>query len=279
MMPEEVTVEAALKRGVRLLKVAPVTVIFTGMGLSVFVLPFVGIPGWLVAACLIGSFVAGWLTWSILATHWRIWSLTHVRNAHALFDAAVNEKLIWPAGSWLERTEIRTAEQRAMLEALGVRLHTPDVWKDDPDVPDFTEIRWSRKERVVTSVIVLLVAGLGGYMILQNVRDIWGWGLLITVAVFGIIDIRKLSDSSVQLRLDDQGITMLNKSCITWHEITSEGVVMKGSGDSTYTALEFWHPDGRVEVKIDQMDLPKKELRHRLRVYRFRSGAHSGAMS
>jgi hypothetical protein len=272
MQPTEVTVEAALKRGGRLLKWTPLVVIFTGMGLSGFVLPNTGLPGWIIGICFVGSFMAGWLAWSVLVTRWRIWALTHVRNVHELFDIAAAEKLIWPAGSWLERTEIRTAEQRAILEALAVRATIPDVWNDDLDVPTMTELRWSRTEHMVTMIVGLVVVGIGLYMVVNQIAKLWGLAMVAITIVVGGKDVIKLRDRRAQITIDEQGISLVDKARFQWANIVRERVVTKGSGRSSYTALEFQHPEGSVEVKVDQMDLPKKELRHRLRVYRFRSG-------
>jgi hypothetical protein len=271
-MPQEVSVEAALKRGNLLLKVAPLAVIFMGMGLSGFILPGTGMPGWLIAVCFVGSFAAGWLVWSILVTHWRIWALTHVRNVHSLFDIAVSEKLIWPTGSWFERTEIRTAEQRAMIEALAVRASVPDVWNDDPLVPTMTELRWSRTEHAVTLVVGIVVVGIGVYMVVNEISKLWGLAMVAITIIVGGKDVPRLRDRPAQITIDEHGITLVDKAHFTWANITRERVVTKGSGRSSYTALEFQHPVGSVEVKIDQMDMSKEELRHRLRVYRARSG-------
>jgi len=190
-------------------------------------------------------------------------------------ETAVAEMLVWPQGSWLERTEIRSAEQRRTLKALSVQLK-PDVWQDDPDVPPATDIFWSRAERIGTVIIGLIIITLGTKLIFENVFDLWFLALLGIVVIAIGLDIRKLSDKRVQIRLDEHGITLADRACVPWSVITKDSVVVKGSGKRSYSALEFHHPDGREEVEIDQMDLPKKELRHRLRVYRFRSGHLQG---
>jgi hypothetical protein len=270
---DKFSVDAALRRANLQLKVTPVAIMLLFMVAPFVVSEVVDVPiGWLFATGFIGGFVVGWMWWSIAVTRWRIWALQHVRNIHELMEVAVAEKFIWPKGHFFERTEIRTAGQRAMLEALGVRLRKPDVWKDDPQVPEFTEIRWSRKARVVPSVMLLCVAGLGGYMFLQNIGDIWGWGLLITVSVFSILDIRKLGDSRVQVQLDRRGVTWQGRHFFPWPSIKRDRVVLKVSGRSAITVLEFEHQGVRIEIPINQLDLPKEELRHRMRVYRFRSG-------
>ncbi len=272
MQAAEVTVEAALKRGRLMLKTAPLSVFILLILAAVFLGPKVGLPTWTTGIALALAFPLAWLTWSVLVTRWRIWALLNVRNTHELFDTAVAEKLIWPEGSWFQRTEIRTAGQRATLVALGVRLGTPDVWNDDTEVPDVTEIRWSRNELIVISVTMIVIALVGVYLIIKNPSNITGWGM-IGIAVFvGGMDVRKLSDRRTRIRLDDQGITPLDQPCIPWETITEDRVTVKGSGRSSQTALEFRHPNGAEEIRIDQMDLSKEELRHRLRVYRFRSG-------
>ena len=272
MQAAEVTVEAALKRGRLMLKAAPPAVIVVVLVASVFGGSYIGLPSWTIAIALPLAFVLAWLTWSVLVTRWRIWALLNVRNTQQLFETAVAEKLIWPEGSWFQRTEIRTAGQRATLEALGVRSNTPDVWNDDPEVHDVTEIHWSRTEFIVTSVTAIAVILVGVYMIFKDYSDILGWALVGIVVILGAKDIRKLSDRRTRIRLDLHGITLLDRPCIPWETITEDRVALKGSGRSSYTALEFRHPNGAEEIRIDQMDLSKDELRHRLRVYRFRSG-------
>ena len=272
MQAAEVTVEAALKRGRLMLSTAPVAVLILLLVAAVVVGPRFGLPAWTIVIALPLSILLAWLTWSVLVTRWRILALLNVRNTQELFETAVAEKLIWPEGSWFQRTEIRTAGQRATLEALGVRLGTPDVWNDYTEVPDVTEIRWSRNELIVISVTMIVIALVGVYLIIKDPSNITGWGM-IGIAVFvGGMDVRKLSDRRTRIRLDDQGITLLDQPCIPWETITEDRVTVKGSGRSSHTALEFRHPNGAEEIRIDQMDLSKDELRHRLRVYRFRSG-------
>lgn len=272
MQAAEVTVETALERGRSMLKTAPLAVLILLIVTAVFVGPKIGLPTWAIGVVFALAFPLAWLTWSILVTHWRIWALLHVRNTQELFGNAVDEKLIWPEGSWFQRTEIRTAGQRAMFEALSVRSSTSDVWNDDPGISDVTEIRWSLKELIVTGVIAIAIILVGVYMIFKDPSDILGWALLVLVVIIGGMDMRKLIDRRTPIRLDDQGITLLDQPCIPWETITGDRVALNGSGRSSYTALEFRHPNGAEEIRIDQMDVSKDELRHRLRVYRFRSG-------
>lgn len=55
------------------------------------------------------AFLVAWLIWSYLAPRWRLWALQHVNDATGpmVQHAAAEWRLLWPTGSFLERTELR----------------------------------------------------------------------------------------------------------------------------------------------------------------------------
>lgn len=152
------------------------------------------------------------------------------------------------------------------------RLMLPDVWNDDPEVPTLTGIHWSRSALIVTGVIMAAIALIGSNTIISEPSDIGGWCMVVISVPIGGADIRKRSDRLSPVRLDELGITPLEPPCIAWDRILEERVTVESSGRSSHTALEFLHTRGAAEIRIDQMDNSKKELRHRMQVYRLRSG-------
>ena len=64
------------------------------------------------------SFAAAWGWWSVLVPRWRLWAYERVPSTGALHDRAVAAGLLWPRGSFFERTEMKTLAQRERQEEL-----------------------------------------------------------------------------------------------------------------------------------------------------------------
>jgi len=87
------------------------------------------------------AFVAAWLWWSLATPRWRLWALANLDDASGddFRREAVRQRLLWPAGHWFERSEIRprnyslreqAAETAGQLRQLLHRLrgvHEPDL--------------------------------------------------------------------------------------------------------------------------------------------------------
>ena len=74
---------------------------------------------------LLGLFILGfglsWTWWSVMVPRWRLWAWARVEDGEELRRRAVRSGLIWPAGHFLERTEIRTGAVSRRLQELESR--------------------------------------------------------------------------------------------------------------------------------------------------------------
>lgn len=66
----------------------------------------------LVLLVMLASFVAAWAWWSFSVPRWRLWAYERVPSTGALHNQAVAAGLLWPRGSFLEKTEIKSAAHR-----------------------------------------------------------------------------------------------------------------------------------------------------------------------
>lgn len=64
------------------------------------------------------SWPLAWLAWSLLVPRWRVWAYERVENLDELKMQGIAAGLIWREGHLLERTEIRTRDQRRRLREL-----------------------------------------------------------------------------------------------------------------------------------------------------------------
>lgn len=64
------------------------------------------------------SFVAAWGWWSFSVPRWRLWAYERVESTSEVDQKALTAGLVWPRGSFLERTEIKSPAQRQRQEQL-----------------------------------------------------------------------------------------------------------------------------------------------------------------
>ena len=60
----------------------------------------------------LGGFAVGWLTWSFLVPRWRDWVEDQGIAPEDVESRAVRSGLLWPRGSFVERTEFRRRDGR-----------------------------------------------------------------------------------------------------------------------------------------------------------------------
>ena len=72
---------------------------------------------WAVGIASLLGIIAGWAWWSVAAPRWRLWAYQRVTDLELLEELAVADKLVWPVGHLLTRTELRTG-------LLGEQLRT-----------------------------------------------------------------------------------------------------------------------------------------------------------
>ena len=71
---------------------------------------------------LLLSFVAAWGWWSLSVPRWRLWAYERVESTSEVHRKALAAGLLWPRGSFLERTEFKSLAQRKRQEQLERRF-------------------------------------------------------------------------------------------------------------------------------------------------------------
>src|SRR6185312_13285268 len=99
------SVAQAIQRGQQLVNLPVLAAIVFSFSLAAFVALF---SVWLAALLAAAGFSAGWLWWSYSVPRWRSWAHLRGVNADELQRHAVAAKLVWPKGSFFEKTEFRS---------------------------------------------------------------------------------------------------------------------------------------------------------------------------
>jgi hypothetical protein len=67
---------------------------------------------------LVLALVLGWSWWSLAVPRWRLWAYQRVASTGVLQKWALSTGLVWPRGSFLERTEFKSSAHRQLEKEL-----------------------------------------------------------------------------------------------------------------------------------------------------------------
>jgi hypothetical protein len=94
------TPQQAVLRGHLMVNLPVCSIIFGGSALSLRIHSYLGVLGALL------SIATAWLWWSLFVPLWRTWLQTSGAPIEETLSLAVKQGLIWPKGSFFERTEL-----------------------------------------------------------------------------------------------------------------------------------------------------------------------------
>lgn len=270
LMFETVTVDQAIAKGQRMANY-PIFGIVGGMlVLTSYLLAQKFIPVWGFLMGFVIAFGLSWLWWSFMITKWRLWAFENVRNVHELRRRAIREKLIWKDGHFFEKTEIRSASDRAKWDSLQEKFKREDLFQDDLTIASETIIYYSRSRSLFAMAISLLPLGVGIYMGVGTDKFVLGAIVAIIGAYSGFKSYKMASNTKAQIIISNKGIETVSTQFFPWDEVENEEVSSEGSGSDARFYLKYDHPYGSERLLIDEYDTDQRKLTSLLILYRGR---------
>ncbi|MDJ1498417.1 hypothetical protein QNI19_36115 [Cytophagaceae bacterium DM2B3-1] len=270
-MYETITVDEAIAKGHRMVNYPVVGIIVGTIGITCYLGIQAMLPWWVFPLGFILAFVLGWLYWSIMITKWRLWAFENVRNVHELKKRAIREKLIWPDGSFYEKTEIRGAQDKERWTGLQYKFAQDDVFHDDPSVPHETIIYYAKGKNFIEMAFMLLLMVGGIFLEVRTDTYIIGSLMAVVGAFLSYRKFREATNTTPQIILNEQGIQTIDTPFYKWSEITDEEAISEGTGNNIRYYLIYQYSGGHEKLSIDDYDINPKSLNKLLILYRGRS--------
>ncbi|QXV63702.1 hypothetical protein INP83_11330 [Mucilaginibacter sp. 21P] len=249
--------------------------------------PTFTINEWLIAAGIIFmGFVIGFYLpfrlWSKRTTRWKLWAFDNVDNVHELKIAAIQANLCPAYGTFMDKIQIHSFEEREQWHKLQDRFDFPDTFKDDPAIPSVTVIFYSeaRLSLYILFSLLFMVMGCGlEYLAIKNNGNISLTLIAPVIAIVAlyamVIHIKRMLKKQPELVLEDQGITTQETGFLNWDLIYNDKITKVDRGKrGVLFIFSFQHPGGLVNIDISDFNISKIRLERLIRVYkgRFESG-------
>lgn len=270
-MRGNVTVSEALSKGRKTLVYFPMVLIFGFIGIAFYVGSLDLVEGYVIALIVLLGIILACLSWSINVNKWKIWAYENVRNVHELKRKAIEEKLIWNDGSWFEKTEFKSYEQKQKLNHLEKKFLEKDVYVDDITIPKETQIFYSKGMILFGLVFGLFFIGVTVYFYFRNDNKDLFFLLPGGLGIYFIYtSIVKIIKKEPQISINSEGIKLYKKDLMSWDNITNDFVIKRKSGKQIKCYLAFDFKIDRLEVELNELGIDNDKLENLLRVYRVR---------
>ncbi|MBD1387323.1 hypothetical protein IDJ75_18685 [Mucilaginibacter rigui] len=276
-MFETVTVKQAIQHG-RKMVLLPMLIIFGGiLGGSIY-LAFVQHIFFALPIGIWVGIIAAFVYRSIMITKWRLWAFENVRKVHELKTEASKALLLPVKDNFFEKTEIRTAAEKAKWLTLQQRFDKPDplFFEEDPEVPAETIVRYSVMKKILWSLVfsVSFFAGLGLlYLGKETSNYVFGGVMTMFGGVFMCVCFKDALNRTPQIILNSEGMATVKTPFYPWRSISDEKVIVRGSGKGQTTYLTYTCPTGYTELVLDDFTVSPRQLGHLIQVYRGRSNS------
>lgn len=269
---DKVSVNKALLIGKLFLIIFPLIGIISPILSAIFLADNELIPDWGIGLGIITGFIFSWFIWAVLITKWKIWAYSRVANINELKRKAIEEKLIWPDGSWFNKTEISTANQKRKLQKLKLRFFEQDVWEEDPSIPEEMIVNYG-KDRIV-ELSVFTVSAVCGIVLLFSTTEYLLAFFSFLISIITLFGFNKKANVK-SFKLNKEGITLDSQYFSPWSEIEGELVYKTGSGSSTEHFFVFFSKHGETNIPLNKYKVKPKKLEAALKTYRIRFNNNS----
>lgn len=194
---------------------------------------------------IIGAFILPWVWWSYKVVKWKIWAFANVSDIRTLEKRAIAMQLIWPHGSWFEKTEFKTKQEKEVIEYLYNKLQVTSSKKEpviDPSLPAEMIIRFSNFSYYGSGFTFLL----GIYLIYAGNTIMGGIGIVMGVYL-AYEHYRKTYHKKFLLKVDATGIT-LPTAQLPWTIVQHYYIKREGVGDTAQYFLVIETSSGLEEI-------------------------------
>lgn len=234
------------------------------------------------AVWIVAFFPMIWLPfwfWSKRTTKWKLWAFDQVADVHELKRQAMRAALYADDGTFLNRLQIRSADEDERWAALQYKLRQKPLFTDDDRIPVETVIRISPYKTAFSVIACLIPCVLGAgaiYLSFHVQKSPWisfviGIALTVYGSVFIYQLIRDLIANKPQIIINNKGITTLTSGFHSWDTIRNESIrygnSVKGNR-RTFLHYDYW--GGTTDFEIASLAISNRQLENLLVIYRGR---------
>lgn len=272
-MLENVSVEEAINKGKRMIRLPMYGILFAGALVCTLAPVYFSRPSFIPFGIL-ASVIAAFIHRSIAVAKWRLWAFENVRNIHELKHQAILLKFMVDDNSILKTFEINSGHDQEKWERIQEKFKLPDIFTDDLSIPSETNIYNSKFGNLFMLPFFVILMGLSICLVfIQPTLPFMLFSILLLL-LFGWLSrmlIKRAFDKTPKLILSNEGISTAKTPFYKWAEITDEKTISKDGIKTTIDYLIYNCPDGIIQTELTPLATSSSKIDKLIRIYRGRN--------
>ena len=227
---------------------------------------------------LIGFFLP-FLFLSKRTTRWKLWAFAHVNDVQELKKAAQRAALCAGYGTFMDRLQIQSAEEREEWRMLQERKDAPNIFIDDPEIPDETTIFYNKTLLVIHILLGLMLIAVGIFVECNAFRpgtakfvSIFGALLILAPLYLVVRTLQNLIKHEPRIIFSSKGIYTIETGFQSWDHIIdiSVEIINQGSRRGVKHVFNLRYTDGLAHIDVTAYN-KRNQLESLVRIYRGRN--------
>ena len=160
-----------------------------------------------------------------LISKWKIWAFKNVRNVHELKNRAIQENLLYPDSSFMEKMEFKSSNEEKKWNEIQLKFKQEDVITENKRLQKEIKIYYSIKKTLYKSIGYLIMTCFLFFLAIEDEFSFFTIVFTLGGFILFISKVRKLVNRKPQLIINEKGIKERTNEIMKWIDIKNEQII------------------------------------------------------
>jgi hypothetical protein len=270
-MKETLSVEEAIKIGKKKVHIPTYMFLFSGFISTFFISTLFSEKSNLSIKILIfGIFTVIILTIFLgnkLISKWKLFAFKNVRNVHELKSRAIQESLLYPNSSFMERMEFKSSSERKKWNEILLKFEQEDIITENKKLQKEIKIYYSIRKTLYKSIGYLIMTLFLFFLGIEKDFSFITIIFILGAFLLSLSKIRKLINRKPQLIINEKGIKERTNEIMRWKDIDNEQIF----ANSNKSELLLIYKKKEKLINIKDFEITKNFLKEIIETNRIRN--------
>lgn len=270
-MKEKLSVEKAIKIGKKRVHTPTYIFLFSGFVMTFFISNLFSDESNLSIKILLFGFITiiiiTFLLGNKLISKWKLFAFDNVRNVHELRKRAIQESLLYPNSSFMEKMEFKSLNEQRKWNEIQLKFEQEDVMSENREIRKEIKIYYSIKKTLYKSIGNLIITCFFLFLTIENEFSFIAIVFTIGAFLLFISKFKKLINRKPQLIINEKGIKEKTNEIMKWKDIENEQIIANANRSSLFL---IYNNDKKI-INIRDFGISKCYLKEIIETNRIRN--------
>jgi hypothetical protein len=202
-----------------------------------------------------------------LISKWKLWAFKNVRNVHELKNRAIQENLLYPNSSFMEKMEFKSSTEEKKWNEIQLKFKQEDIITENKKLNKEIKIYYSVRKTLYKSIGYLIMTCFLFFLAIENEFSFFIIAFTLGGFLLFISKVRKLINRKPQLTINEKGIKEGTNNLLKWKNINNEQIIANANKSELFLIYE----NKEILINIKDFEINKSNLKEIIETNRIRN--------